>query len=71
MRCIIALIAELFKNLIQAVLARPTSQMGAAVLVGSCGLPSLFAKAGTECAALPMGKRPGYFHLYFIFLKLM
>lgn len=50
-------------RLIQAVLGRPGTPICSAALAGSTGLPSLCAKVGSECAALSMGKRPGYVFL--------
>ncbi|KAG0605000.1 hypothetical protein M758_9G024800 [Ceratodon purpureus] len=43
-----------------AVLGRPGTPLCSAALTGSSGLISLCAKVGSECAALSMGRRPGY-----------
>ncbi|CAM6120826.1 unnamed protein product [Calypogeia fissa] len=43
---------------LQTVLSRPSLRFS--VLEGSAGLPSLLPKAGEECAALSIGRRPGY-----------
>ncbi|GBG59399.1 hypothetical protein CBR_g38425 [Chara braunii] len=47
-------------HFLEGVLTRPNSSLCSHVLEGAEGLPTQLAKAGRECAAMRIGKRPGY-----------